>query len=113
MHEVAIIRRVLEIAESEARREEASRITLIKVRIGEFRGVVAEALEFAFDVLRQGTMAEAARLEVETVPLRLSCAGCGEYGSPPGDLNLFCPGCGMEVDVISGRELEVDYIEVG
>ena len=119
MHEASLIRRVIEIAEEQARQVGASRITLIKVRIGEFRGVVGAALEFAFDVLRRGTMAEDARLEVETIPLRMRCERCGEYECPPDRLSFFCPKCspesgdeaGYRIAIVSGRELEVQYIE--
>jgi hydrogenase nickel incorporation protein HypA/HybF len=112
MHEAAIIRQVIEIAEVEARRVGAEQITLIKLRIGEFRGVVATALEFAFDVLQRGSLAEGARLVVETTPLRMSCEECGEYDCSLSGLSLYCPGCGKQVDVVGGRDLEVEYVEV-
>ena len=111
MHEAAIVRRIIEIAEREARQAGATGIGVIKLRIGEFRGVVAEALDFAFAVLKSGTMAEGARLEIETIPLRLDCRDCGEFRGEMEDLRLSCPGCGGAVAIVSGRELEVEYLE--
>ena len=111
MHEAAIVRRIIAIAEAEAGQVAAARIGLIKLRVGEFRGVAREALEFAFGVLKGGTMAAGARLEVETIPLRIACPGCGEFRVKMEDLRLSCPGCGGPAIIISGRELEVEYLE--
>ena len=111
MHEAAIVRRIIDIAESEARSAAASRIGVIKLRIGEFRGVAREALEFAFAVLKSGTLAEGASLEIEMIPLRLDCHKCGGSRVEMEDLRLSCPGCGGEVTISSGRELEVEYLE--
>ena len=112
MHEVSIIKRVIEIAEYEARRAGAERVSVIRVRVGEFRGVVASSLEFAYDQLRVGTLVEGARLEIETTPFILRCEKCGEYRCPLPGLSFFCPQCGMEVVVAGGRDLEVEYVEV-
>ena len=40
----------------------------IRLRIGALSGVVPEALEFAFEALRPGTLAEKAELAIESVP---------------------------------------------
>ncbi len=112
MHEAAIVRNIIEIAEREARSQGATRIERIGVRIGAFRGVVAAALDFSFDVLRAGTLVADGRLEVETVPLRLGCPKCGEYECAPGELSFNCRECGGGVEVRSGRELEVVYLEL-
>lgn len=112
MHEAGIIRAILEIAEKEALGREAVGIGRIGVRIGQFRGVVREALEFSFEVLREGTLAATADLEVETIPLRLACNDCGEYPGEIGDLNFFCPVCGKVAEIVAGREMDISYIEL-
>lgn len=112
MHEAAIVRSIIEIAEREARGQGATRIERIGVRIGAFRGVVAAALDFSFGVLRAGTLVADGRLEVETIPLRLGCAECGEYECAPGELSFSCRNCGGGVEIRSGRELEVVYLEL-
>jgi hydrogenase nickel incorporation protein HypA/HybF len=112
MHEAAIVQSVIEIAETEARRCGASNVSRIKLKIGEFRGVVTEALEFAFAVLRKGTLAAEADLEIETVRLRVECGDCGPVDCSLSDFNLLCPQCGGMLAIIAGREMQVEYIDV-
>jgi hydrogenase nickel incorporation protein HypA/HybF len=110
MHELAIIESVIELAEREARQHDAARITKIKLRIGEFTGVVAEALEFAFEVAREGTLADAAVLEIERVPLRKRCPACGKMDD--GGFAFFCADCRAPVEILSGREMQIEYVEL-
>jgi hydrogenase nickel incorporation protein HypA/HybF len=67
MQEAAIAQSVIEIPEGVARQRGLGKVRKIKLRIGEFRGVVGDALEFSFQVLKKGTLAECAELEVETL----------------------------------------------
>ena len=68
MHEVGVMQSALEIALEQADRCGASRIDCIAcARL--LSGVVPEALEFAFDVVARGTMAEGGRLVVELVAI--------------------------------------------
>lgn len=112
MHEVGIIQSVLEIAESQARASGALRILEIKIRVGRMTGIVPEALEHAFAVLREGTIAAAARLDVEFVPGAFWCVTCAaEFDSD--DLIGGCPTChDPSFDMRRGRELDVVSLEV-
>lgn len=112
MHEMAIMQGILEIAEGEAAKHGAGRINVIKLRIGEFRGVVRDALEFAFEALRQGTKAEHAALEIDTVPLRASCPNCSERNIPLNDFSLLCHDCGSILTIVAGREMEIEYLDL-
>ena len=112
MHEVSLMQRVVEIAEEAARQNEATQIHRLGLRIGPLLGVVPEALEFAFDVVTRGTMAEAAKLEVQYLPLRADCLSCKQAFEPPG-FDLTCPHCGsLQTQVEGGREMELTTLEV-
>lgn len=111
MHELALAENILKISEVEARKHQAASITKIKLRVGEFTGVVREALEFSFQVLKQGTLAENAELEIECIPLETRCPQCGRTAtSPLQDVCLICPTCGNAVEILSGRDLQVEYV---
>ena len=112
MHEISIAQSILEIAEANARKQNARRIRAIKIRLGEFTTVVREALEFAFEVARRDTLAENARLVVEIVPMVIRCVTCGPVTAPARGVCLICPQCGLPLEVVSGEELQVEYIEV-
>ena len=112
MHELSIAQSIIEIAEAEARKESSRCIQMIKIRLGEFTTVVREALEFAFEVARRDTLAETARLEIESVPMLLRCVVCGPVTDPVRELCLICSQCGLPLEVVSGEELQVEYIEL-
>lgn len=112
MHEVGIIQSTIEMAEKSARGSGATRIHELKMQIGTMSSVVAESLEFAFEVIRKGTMAEEARLVIEKVPLSAWCDRCGkEFLSE--DYSLKCADCGQTShDIRHGRELALVSMEV-
>ena len=112
MHEFGLTQAVVETSIASAREAGAARVTEIRLVIGELTQVVEEAMDFAFDVLAEGTMCEGAKLSIGFVPPRSVCLDCGgEFGHDA--LHRKCPMCGSPYTrVIAGRELEIDSIEV-
>src|SRR5262245_34465691 len=112
MHEVSIMQAVFEIAFDQLRQEKATRIHRLRLRIGALSGVVPEALQFAFDALKEETPAAGAALDVEYLPVRFYCPGCDlEFGGD--DVAELCPTCSSpNVTVRQGRELDVVSMEV-
>jgi len=112
MHEVGVMESALGIALKRAADEGAQHIHQLTMRVGPLSGVVAEALEFAFDVLSQGTIAEGATLQVERVPIVCYCRTCRREFQPD-DLFCECPRCHTPGgEVRQGRELELASLEV-
>ena len=112
MHEVSLMQSTLRIAMERAAAEGARRIHRLTMRVGPLSGAVPEALEFAFEVLARGTMAEGAALEVERVPIVCYCEPCGAEFRP-GDFVCECPTCHqLSAEVRHGRELELASLEV-
>ena len=110
MHEFSLMKNLLDVVARTAEREGGGPVRTIHLRIGELSGVNESSLRFAFDVLSKGTVAEDGTLEYEIVPLAARCRNCGEEFKPR-DLVFFCPSCGgAEIEVETGREMEVDYI---
>lgn len=111
MHETALMKSLLDIVEEAARTNGAPRVRTVHLRIGEMAGVNAEAMRFAFEVLAPGTAAEGATLACERVPLRIRCRRCGAEERPR-DFAFSCASCGSTgIEILAGREMEVDYIE--
>jgi hydrogenase nickel incorporation protein HypA/HybF len=112
MHEVGLMENTLAIALKRAADEGALHIHQLTMRVGPLSGVVVDALEFAFDVLSQGTIAEGATLTVERVPIVCYCPTC-RVEFRPGDLFCECPRChAPSREVRQGRELELASLEV-
>ena len=112
MHEVSLMESALEAAERHAKGQNATRIHAITLNVGALSGVVPDALEFAFEAVTKGTMAEGATLTVITIPLACYCAGCDlEFEAE--DITAACPTCGeWSPDVRRGQELHLASLEV-
>lgn len=65
MHEVSLIYEVILIATEAAEQEGLSRISEIKLRIGQDLSVLPDSLEFAFQYLKSGKLLEHAVLRWE------------------------------------------------
>jgi len=112
MHEFSIATSLLSIITDEAARFQGAPVTTVNLRIGTLTAVVPEALEFAFQALSRGTVAEGANLVIERVALRVACNACG-MESIPTDPFIICSHCGSgDVDIRSGRELEIESMEI-
>ena len=100
------------MVEEVAQREGAARVSSINLRLGALSSVVAEALQFSFEVAAAGTAAEGARLAVEQVPLVVFCPTCDAESALSSPV-FACPRCGNPVStVVSGKELEVTSVEL-
>lgn len=107
MHEVSMMQNTLDIAIAQARQNGATKIERLTMNIGELSGVIPEALEFAFEVLIRGTIAENAQLEIKTIPVVCYCQECDRHFQPNNYI-YECPECQrISTNIIHGRELEL------
>ncbi|MFA5844941.1 MAG: hydrogenase maturation nickel metallochaperone HypA [Coriobacteriia bacterium] len=112
MHEMGITEGILAAAAEVAQREGASRITEIHVTVGDLTDIVPDSLQFAFEVLREDTLAADAVLIVERLGARSKCGECGEEFEH-GRFEATCPACGNFLcELVQGRELRVDSIDI-
>lgn len=112
MHEVAIAQQMLEAVREAAGRHGDVRVRVVRLRLGALTCVDPETLSFAFEVACRGTVAEGCRLEVEPVPLRVRCRGCGAEGERSGPVDP-CGACGaVGGEVLAGREIRLTTLDV-
>lgn len=112
MHEVSIMESILALVEPRAREAGATRIVRITLDVGALSGVAPEALEFAFQALTPGTLAEHAELAIRRIPVRCFCTTCQREFEPKG-LFYECPECGEpSAEIVAGRELNIASVEI-
>lgn len=112
MHELAITQSMLDIVLEQAEKAKAKKVDRINLVIGELSGFVEECVQFYFNFLAKETLAEGATLCCTTVPAKARCRGCDKVFKLK-ELNWTCPHCGdNNIEIISGKELFVDSIEV-
>ncbi len=112
MHELSLIASVFDVLEENARAHGAVRVTKVVLKVGRMSGVVPDLLESAFDIYKKGTLAEAARLEIVVVPVKVRCPDCGGVDVRE-DADFSCAACASRrVEIVEGRELVVEKIEL-
>ncbi len=108
MHEFSITDSMLKQVLALAEQHSARKVTSIRLIVGQEAGVVPDCVRFYFDTMKQGTAAEEAVLEFRTEPLRLRCPKCGAEFEGIEDM---CR-CNAGAEIISGREIVIESIEV-
>ncbi|MGI8522647.1 MAG: hydrogenase maturation nickel metallochaperone HypA [Nocardioides sp.] len=109
MHELSIADALVDIA---SRHAAGRRVTAVEVKVGHLRQVVPSALEFAFQLVAEGTVVEGAELKLEEVPAQGRCRDCGSESVMKG-FPLACGQCqGLNMQVTAGEELLVDALEL-
>jgi hydrogenase nickel incorporation protein HypA/HybF len=112
MHELSITQSILDIVLNQAKAAQAKKVTRINLVIGELSGVVSDCVQFYFDFLKKGNVAEEATLDFKLVPIELRCRDC-QTTFRPNDSAWICPNCqGKGLDVIGGQESYIESIEV-
>lgn len=112
MHELSLCEGILELLEQRAASDGFSRVLTVRLEIGALSCVEPEAMEFCFEVVCRGTLAEGARLEMIRTPARAWCAACQQQVDIHQRFDP-CPQCGDEwVAPTAGDELRVKDLEV-
>jgi hydrogenase nickel incorporation protein HypA/HybF len=109
MHELSLAESVVRIA---CRHAAGRPVARVELKIGHLRQVVPSALEFAFELVAQGTPVEGAELVLEEVPAAGRCRTCGAESRLDG-FPLTCRACGgWDVAVTAGEELRVESLDL-
>lgn len=66
MHEMSLLRGLLQQIEALARRNGAGRVTVVRLKLGPLAHIEPDHLRQHFAEAARGTVAEAARLDIET-----------------------------------------------
>jgi hydrogenase nickel incorporation protein HypA/HybF len=113
MHELSIAYQLVEIAANAAQTAGASRVAVVRLRLGALSGVVKDALLFSYDIATADTLLEGSRLEIEEVPLAIYCPTCDQIRTLDTIQSLRCPVCDQPSgNIRQGRELEIISIEI-
>lgn len=112
MHELSLTEKMFHLVLKEAEAHRAKQINKISFAIGELSGIVEDSVEFYFQLISKGTIAEQAQLKFKRIPARLFCIQCNQefQKSQP---DFLCPSCGNLARLTEiGQECIVESIEV-
>ncbi len=110
MHELAICGSIAEIV---TRRADGRPVDTIHVRVGQLRQVVPDTLVYCWSLVSADTALDGSHIDIEQVPARIKCRGCGsshEIGDYP---VLLCAKCdSADVEILAGEEFLVTALEL-
>ena len=108
MHELSFAQAILDTVLKIAEENNAKKVLAIHVKLGELLLINPEQLEFCFDVVSKGTIAEGAKLKIEFVKPKIVCTSCGkEFDEVIG----ICD-CGGIVLVEGGKDMLLTKVEM-
>jgi hydrogenase nickel incorporation protein HypA/HybF len=112
MHEQGIVESLLTLALEKAEKADARKIVRIDLVVGDYTGVVEDAVNFYFGFLSKDTIAAGAKINYAHVPGQLRCRDC-DILFPLQKHEYHCPKCeGRRVEIVGGRELYIENMEV-
>ncbi len=113
MHELPVTQGILDVAVEAAEKEGAARITAIDLVVGDLSSIVDDSVQFYWEILSKGTIAEGAVLHFRREPAAAACLDCGRTWNVTPPIMPKCPHCGSaRIHVTGGREFFVESIEV-
>jgi hydrogenase nickel incorporation protein HypA/HybF len=111
MHELSVTQSILEIALRHAAQAGAGRIVDLHLVIGEMASIVDDSVQFYWQIISRGTLAEGSTLHFRRVEAQFGCPTCGHLYHPR--QGLVCPGCDSgDVRLVAGDEFHLESIEV-
>ncbi|KCV81289.1 hydrogenase nickel incorporation protein HypA [Actibacterium atlanticum] len=112
MHEMSLCEGIRQVIEDQSRAHNVRAVKRVRIEIGQFSGVEKPALEFAFDVVMRGSVAEGAALEMIDLPGKAMCYDCMKEVEID-DRLAPCPDCGGgKLMPVSGDEMRIKDLEV-
>src|SRR5512146_2887816 len=112
MHELYATQGILDHAVQKAGEQNAKRITDVHIVVGEISSYQDDSIQFYWDEISKGTIAEQAKLHFRHVPAELQCMNCGtKYNPKEGE--VVCPNCGSTgARIWSGEEFYLEALDV-
>lgn len=108
MHELALCEAIVETV---TRRADGQRVERVDVRIGHFRQVVPDSLQFSWALLTDGTDLAGCELVIDHVPAVIRCEACGEQTTLDMPI-LLCRKCDCtNVTLVSGEEFLIASLD--
>lgn len=112
MHELSVCQALIGQVQDVVREHRAAAVKTVNVRIGPLSGVEPDLLAQAFPLAAAGTVAEAARLVIESLPIRVRCEKCGAETAAAAN-RLVCGACGdWHTRLVSGDEMLLASVEL-
>ena len=111
MHELFATQQILETALQHAQAAGAGHIKALHLVVGQLSTMADDSVQFYWETISPGTLAEGACLHFRHVPATLMCLDCN-HQCGPSQLEPACPACGSErLKIVTGEEFYLEAID--
>jgi len=112
MHELSIVDSLLRLVLENAKKANARKIVGFNLVVGDYTGVMEDAVNLYFGFLSKDTVAAGAKISYTHVQGQLRCRDC-DVLFPLQRNNFVCPKCeGKRTEIVGGRELYIENMEI-
>lgn len=112
MHELSIALGIVNIAENETKKANATSVEVIELEIGVLAGVELDSLDFVWPTAVYNTVLEKAEKKINVIEGKAKCMDCDTVFKIE-QLYDTCPNCQSYLKgIIQGKELRVKALEV-
>ncbi len=93
MHELSIVREMMEVLVKTAKEKEAFSVSKVKLKMSSLSGFDSDDVEFSFEMVKKEyPLIQNAVLDLEILPGMVKCQNCG-YELEVEELPNICPKC--------------------
>ena len=112
MHELGMVTGVVESVRQAAEANNANKVLKVSLSVGQMTEAIEDALTFAYEAITESDpLFAGSTLDITMVAPKSRCVECGnEYTHDR--FHVTCPKCGGFGEIIAGKELRIDSIEV-
>ncbi len=112
MHELPVTESILNISIDHAKKANATKIAKIHIVIGKLSSIVDDSVQFYWDIISKGSIADNATLQFHRVEAEIECLQCQHHYILENEL-IPCPKCGsIQIKFLTGEEFYIDSIEI-
>jgi len=112
MHEVHLVREIIDEVEQQARAKGAKQVRRVKIRFNRLTSHSGEHVRFSFDIVRnESAMLKEATLDLTEVAPLVHCRKCG-HKFEANQLPEICPECySVEVEPVNSTDMVLEGFE--
>jgi hydrogenase nickel incorporation protein HypA/HybF len=114
LHEVSIALGMIEELIKIAHKNDAKKVTNVKLKIGKRSGIVTDSLIFAFDAVKlEHPVLSSSTISIEEIPLTYECNKCKKAFQTDNFSFPSCPFCkSYSMKLLSGEEQHIENVEL-
>jgi hydrogenase nickel insertion protein HypA len=113
MHEVHLVRAIVDTVEKQAAAQGAKRVKLVKIRFNPLTSHSAEHVQFSFEVVKkESALIKDARLALTQVAPLVRCAKCGHQFETD-HLPDVCPKCdSLDLKAVNSTDMVLEGFDI-